>query len=182
MPNYDVEYPEAYEAAIARNIRNNAAKTFFKTYPRANEVLDYLDQQVRERGNEFANSLLDTFEKYGKLSPKQMQAAERMIDNAAKRLAEYKAKEAANAVDVPEGRIEITGEVVSLKAQHGDYGVQHKALIKDDRGFKVWGSVPNAIIDDVEKGSRVKLTATVVQSNDKGFGFYKRPAKAEILK
>ena len=100
MPNYDVQYPEAYEAAIARNIRNNAAKTFFRTYERASEVLGYLDQQAN-RGNEFATSLLDTFEKYGKLSPKQMQAAERMIDNAAKRLAEYKAKEAANAVDVP---------------------------------------------------------------------------------
>jgi hypothetical protein len=116
-----------------------------------------------------------------------MQAAERMIDNAAKRLSEWKAKEAANAVDVPEGRIEITGEVVSIKHQDGDYGVATKLLVKDDRGFKVWGSAPKSIDDTFShtptlvKGARVKLTATVTQSDDKGFGFYKRPAKAEII-
>jgi hypothetical protein len=180
MPNYDVEYPDAYEAAIARNIKANAQKTFFKTYPRANEVLNYLDQQA-EKGNLFANDLLTAFERYGKLSPKQMQAAERGMDNAAKRLAEWKAKEAEAVVEVPEGRIEITGEIKTLRIDDGEFGTQLKTLILDDRGFKVWGTVPKAIYDDVEQGARVTLTATVTKSDDKGFGFFKRPAKAALI-
>jgi hypothetical protein len=97
---------------------------------------------------------------------------------------------------VVEGRIVITGEVLSEKWQTSDYGEQHKMLVRDDRGFKVWGSVPAAIemsrfhdadgmyqeIPGVEKGSRVTFTATVEASrDDESFGFFMRPSKAELL-
>jgi hypothetical protein len=94
-------------------------------------------------------------------------------------------------------------------------------LVKDDRGFKVWGSIPSCLqlfdievseeieADHVErirnnghdvkhvdgkwilttqqqrsldKGDRVRFTATVTPSNDDAkFGFYKRPTKAELV-
>lgn len=80
----------------------------------------------------------------------------------------------------PTGRIVITGEVVSVKSQHGAYGPQFKMLVKDDRGFKVWGTIPNAIYPSA--GCRVSFTASVEPSNDDNkFGFYKRPSKANIL-
>ena len=113
-------------------------------------------------------------------------AAEREIENA-------------NAEPVVAGRQTITGVVVSTKLVDGYYGDVFKMLVKDDRGFKVWGTVPQAIIDEavyqtqirfgpdtsydygVLKGQRVTFTATVEASNDDDkFGFFKRPTKAAI--
>ena len=43
-----------------------------------------------------------------------------------------------------------------------------------------WGSVPSSI--DVDKDDVVRFTATVEKSSDDPlFGFFKRPAKAEVL-
>lgn len=86
-----------------------------------------------------------------------------------------------SGADVEEGRIVITGEVLAFKWQSSDYGETLKMLVQDDRGFRVWGSVPKGL-DDAERNSRISFTATVQQSNDSTkFGFFKRPAKAEIL-
>lgn len=83
--------------------------------------------------------------------------------------------------DAPEGRITITGIILAFKWQYSQYGDTLKMLVQDDRGFRVWGSVP-ASLDDAERESRVTFTATVQASDrDTKFGFFKRPAKAEII-
>ena len=75
----------------------------------------------------------------------------------------------------------ITGTVLSFKWQGSDYGDVLKMLVQDDRGFRVWGSVP-ASLDDAERESRISFTATVSQSDrDTKFGFFKRPTKAAII-
>lgn len=115
------------------------------------------------------------------------------------------------AEPVAVGRVTITGEIVSTRVQEGHYGyrptVIHKCLVKDDRGFKVWGTMPSSIADDLYnrwyeaikadgaypgdfgrdywlkdvKGQRVTFTATVTASDDDDrFGFFKRPTKAAI--
>lgn len=90
------------------------------------------------------------------------------------------AEEAALAVDCPEGRVTVTGEVISTKLQASDFGQQLKMLVKDDTGYKVWGTVPSTL--DVERGNRVKFSAQVEPSkDDTKFGFFKRPTKAEKL-
>ena len=83
--------------------------------------------------------------------------------------------------DAPEGRVVITGTVLAFKRQESIYGDVLKMLVQDDRGFRVWGSVPSSL-DDAERESRITFTATVTAS-DKGskFGFFKRPAKAAVL-
>jgi hypothetical protein len=90
----------------------------------------------------------------------------------------------ANAVPVAEGRGEVVGEVLTVKTQDSFYGygrVEVKMLVADDRGFKVWGTLPAALAD-ANRGSRVRFTATLQQSrDDEAFGFFKRPAKAELL-
>ena len=70
-------------------------------------------------------------------------------------------------------------------------------VVKDDRGFKVYGTVPQAIIDEavprphslgaqvwdyeVLKGQRITFSATVQASDDDDkFGFFKRPTKAAL--
>lgn len=98
------------------------------------------------------------------------------------------------ATAVIEGRIAITGEVLTVKFQDNDYGGAMKMLIRDDRGFKLWGTRPRSLDGDydpndrqrwipgAEKGDRVTFTATIERSgDDETFGFFKRPTKASII-
>jgi hypothetical protein len=88
--------------------------------------------------------------------------------------------EKAQAEDVPEGRQQIEGQVLSVKEYDGDFGEVWKMLIKADSGWTVFGTVPRAL--DVEKGERVRLTATIKPSKkDRTHGYYSRPAKAEVV-
>lgn len=95
------------------------------------------------------------------------------------------AKAAAEAI--VDGKQIITGEVISTKWVDEVYAYGQRILkmvVKDDRGFKVWGTVPRSIIeanDDALKGQRVTFSATVQASKDDDkFGFFKRPTKAAI--
>jgi hypothetical protein len=116
------------------------------------------------------------------LSEKQLEA---LLKVPARR-AEWAARDAerdaqrAAAEDCPTGRVEITGEVVKTDTQENDFGTRWVMTVRDDRGFLVWGTEPSSI--NVEKGNRVRFTATVtVSDRDPKFGFYKRPAKAEVI-
>jgi len=82
--------------------------------------------------------------------------------------------------DVPEGRLVITGTLLAMKYQDSLYGQILKMLVQDDRGFRVWGSVPAGL--DANRNDRIQFTAAVTQSNDDSkFGFFKRPTKATVL-
>lgn len=101
---------------------------------------------------------------------------------AVRRIMEQSAKDAAESAPVIEGRIAITGKVLSVKEHFNAYGSALKILVKDDRGFKVWGTLPSAIAGQGCKDKRVTFTATVkVSDDDETFGFYSRPVKAELL-
>lgn len=125
-------------------------------------------------------------ERYGDVSTKQVEFVESLLTRltaAEERLAEREAQAAnlqAEGVEVPTGRIVVEGEVVSTKWVDSGYGSTQKMLVKNEAGWKVWGSVPSSI--EVDKGTRVRFTATVERSNDDSlFGFFKRPSKAEVL-
>ena len=112
----------------------------------------------------------------GDLVRLQKYAQEQQQSEREKRDAAHEAGE-----DAPEGRIVITGIVLAFKLQSSQFGDTLKMLVQDDRGFRVWGSVPKSL-DDAERESRITFTATVTASDrDAKFGFYKRPTKAEIL-
>ena len=105
----------------------------------------------------------------------------RFLDGEAAKAADAKAAEAGEVEPVPTGRVVITGEVIGISERYSDYGVTYKLTVKDDRGFKVWVTRP-AAISDADRGDRVTLTATVEpSSDDKYFGFGKRPTKASVL-
>jgi hypothetical protein len=184
----EIEHPEAYGAAIKRNMIANARKTWLKNQERATEIDNWIDINVVD--NKFAKSLFDALANYGKLSPKQSDAVLKIIDGDAAKKAEWAKQreiENANAEPIVAGKQVITGEVMSLKTQYSQYGEVTKMLVKDDRGFKVFGTVPQAIWDaayelDIEvKGQRVQFTATVEASKDDNkFGFFKRPTKSQL--
>lgn len=109
---------------------------------------------------------------------------ERAPEIAAEKAA-AKALEMANAKPVPrsEGRVLVKGEVLSIKEQELMYGVQIRMLVKSEDGFKLFGSVPSAILDKVERGSVVEFNASIKPSDDdKFFGFFSRPSKAKVIK
>lgn len=79
------------------------------------------------------------------------------------------------------GRVRITGKVVSTKQQHTRYGTVTKVTVHDDRGFRVWGTLPSAVWD-ADPGDVIAFTATVsISDRDPEFGFFKRPADAEYV-
>jgi len=83
-------------------------------------------------------------------------------------------------VPVTNDRIRIKGDVLSKKDVYNDYGCATKAIIWDERGFKVYGTLPAAILD-AEIGSVVEFEAKVsAAQDDENFGFYSRPTKAAI--
>lgn len=90
-----------------------------------------------------------------------------------------KAEAQAQLTQVVEGKQEIVGVVLSQYWKDTDYGMRQVMVVLDDRGFKVWGSVPASI--DPKDGYRVKFNAGVTAGNEFGFGFFSRPSKAEIL-
>jgi hypothetical protein len=97
------------------------------------------------------------------------------------------ARDAARAVEVPEptvtapeGRLTVTGTVVSIKAQETMYGYVTRATIKvtTPEGYWMgWGTAPSG--SGWERGQTVAVTATFTRSTDKPhFAFYKHPRVA----
>ena len=91
-----VEHPAAYEAAIKRNIINNATKTFYKTYPDASDIVQFLISNS-ERNSFYAN-LLGSLNSYGKLTEKQVLAVRKSITTLAERKAQWIAQAAEKNV------------------------------------------------------------------------------------
>jgi hypothetical protein len=126
----------------------------------------------------FTEDLRDAVERWGSLTPRQTDALKSRVERDAARAS--RADEVA--VPVVEGRGPIEGEVVRIKLQESAYGQSLKMLVVDDRGFKVWGTIPTSIKADVTRGARVRFEATVTaKSGEVGFGFFSRPTKAVIL-
>ena len=197
-----IENEEAYEAAKHRNIVNNARKTWFKKTERAAEIDDWLF--ANRFKSEFAESLFKSlYEDWGKLSWKQCEAVLKCIDGQVERQAKWDAKQKAEhaaAEPIENGKQQIAGEILSIKTKDGVYGLEIKMIVKDDRGFKVWGTVPSKLdnkayesslaSDDWNggdylqwlKGKRVSFSANLEASEDDiKFGFYKRPTKVSLM-
>ncbi|MCC3292617.1 hypothetical protein [Arthrobacter sp. zg-Y1110] len=157
-------------------------------YRRAIELNPAAEKWREEFGND--PFLADVWEKAFKyeLSEKQLAAVGNTFDRRQER-ADAKAAVIANAVEVPEGRYEINGEVLSTKLKETDYGTTLKMTVRDERGFKVHGTVPSALFDDLADrpgaggltGKKVLFTAAVKHSDEKGFGYFSRPSKAKLV-
>lgn len=154
--------------------------------------------------NDFMESLYSQMaRKNGALSEKQLAAIKRGMVKRAEFAAERAAEDAkfADAEDVPEGHAQtITGEILSCKFKHSDFGGAYKIVVRDDRGFKIYGTLPRRIEEMFEsfrydadqaldesvsqeaKGKRITFVAQTEQSkDDTKFGFFKRPRQAVLL-
>ena len=165
---------------------------------------------------EFYRDLTKRFNREANITDKQVALAikleterpdreQRDADRAAQRQAE---EDAAAPIpdDVKGNRVVLTGKVATVQFRDNDFGGAFKLLLIEDRGFKVWGTCPEALLDaaveeiqtrhdagefepgqtpsgaDALKGRRVQFTARVEPSDDDPqFGFFSRPTKPAIL-
>ncbi len=96
--------------------------------------------------------------------------------------AEREAAPTAPALPCPEGRVEIEGVVTSFRAHDNGYQTVLKMTVAADDGWRVWVTCPAAIEEQVERGDRVRFTATVTRSDDdETFGWAKRPTRADVV-
>lgn len=149
----------------------------------ANPDLAWMDSDDPEdvpeatRHNEFVLDVARKLRRYGELSDKQVNAVrssiQRDIERAAKRAAE-------KWVRIPqEGRIEVTGVILSTKWIENDFGTTEKMLLKVDHGdgaYKLWMTVPSKA-GYVEAGDQITVRVKIERSrDDETFGFGSRPS------
>lgn len=136
-------------------------------------IVDDIAYRLRNTGSISAKQIALVF----KIQKQEAERAERRREQEAKAAALL-----AAGVQVPEGRVTVTGTVLSKKGQDTAYGFVVKMLVESDEGWKVWGTVPRSIEDDVERGVTVTFTATITRSDDDPvFGFFKRPTNPAVL-
>ncbi len=162
-----IENHAAYDRAVHRNILNNARKTFMKR-ERAQDVVNWLHTA---RGN-FAASLLESLNTYGKLTDKQFAAVLRCIEGDAARKAEWESKRqeaASKSLYVGEEGKRIRLENVQVEAvitmeatrfSYYDRDEQEVYLLRDADGNRlVWRSKKYDV--GISKGDVINLVATV---------------------
>lgn len=143
----------------------------------------------------FRHNFVSIINRKGETSDKFVAAILRDKARTEEREAEKQAEQ-ATASPVETGKQVITGRVLTTKVQDGYYGSTMKMLVADDRGFKVWGTAPEALFSHLEtlefqdsykamlkaQEVRVRFNATVEASDDDpSFGFFKRPTKLEVV-
>lgn len=153
-------------------------------YPEAVEILwDYQGENI------FIQDVAARFGKKGYLSQRQadtvVYAHKRDLDRAKRNVADEP------KVPAPEGNgIEITGKVLKVASQDNGWNVREVMTVLDERGFKVWGTVPSSIhwVEEdgdrrpIQRGDLVTFVANVTRSDrDESFGFFKRPRNAYLV-
>lgn len=178
----DVDRLRKRAAAERANARVRAAVDAWLADDAANlEAVEYAE--ATREANYFHADLLRKLKQYGPWSVRQRDAVLRNKVKDAVKAAEREAEAALPVAPVPEvdGRLTVTGTVVSCYFKDDDYGGRTVMVVRDDRGFKVWGTRPGSLWT-VEVGDRVRFDAAVTRSDrDESFGFFKRPTKASVL-
>ena len=178
---YEKTRMEKYIKAIRiRRNRRIALRKFVAAHPIEARLLS------KYRTDNFFRSLRGQLIYRGELTERQMAA---LLVSAARQERfenERAAREAARAAEPknpsPEGKVEVEGEVLHTRSQDSEWGIQYKMLVKADGGFRVWSTVPRAILDRIETGSRIRFTATLKRSpDDESFAFASRPSRADIV-
>lgn len=128
---------------------------------------------------------------YGAVSEKQLAFVSKILTQLDERFAEQERRNAEIAAaktesgPAPEGRVAVEGTVTKLDTRENAYtgGVRMVMTVTLDNGARVWGTIPAAIVEQVEQGARVAFTATFERdSDDETFAFISRPTKASIIR
>ena len=72
-------------------------------------------------------------------------------------LSQYKDLEWSEIVPSTEERVEFSGKILNTKYQENQFGGSLKMLFQDERGFKLWGSVPNKLLEENLENLKIKF-------------------------
>lgn len=131
--------------------------------------------------NSFVQDVLSKLNQYGSLSERQVAAVLKSLARdvevaSGKALAALETK--GNA---PEGRVTVTGVILSTKVVEGFYGATVKMLLKLENNSRVWLTAPSKTVAD--RGDTITVTATFeVSKDDVSFAFGKRPTLVSVVK
>jgi hypothetical protein len=200
---YDNNYADkwenpAYVAAVKANIRNNANKTFLKSYERAEEISDYLEKIYSDLQNSdrspvsFLEKLSASLREYGKLSPKQYESVCKVIDAAQKKRDSLKSaiqdqKNHAESIGVKSEKFESTvtvKKIITIKVtqfSRYDSDEAHIYIFNDqDNNAFVWktknilSNTANEFAWNLENDNAVKEgDVIVIKASIKAYTEYK---------
>jgi hypothetical protein len=177
---------ELYEANVAKRKAHAEA---YKEWQNAGSDEDSAPSYPQSsRDEDTVLEMIGKLIKYGSLSEKQLNFMGVLLKRIAKapEIAAARAAEleAAKPVPVVEGRVEVKAKVLSIK-QPEDYDQfpSVKMLIQHADGWKLWGRVPAAVVDEIERGDEIEFVARIqVSDKDPKFGFINRPSRARLIK
>jgi hypothetical protein len=121
--------------------------------------------------------------RYGNLSENQWKFLNSLVEQIASWEEKKKEEEEKKELipDAPEGKVTISGTILSAKVKEDFYGYHYKMLVESDEGWKVWSTVPKSL-GTVNKGEKIQFNANLTRSeNDRSFAFAKRPSKAKRI-
>ena len=183
----------AYERAIARNIRDNAYKTWSRTHEDFADLHNYLDWAYETLGNDsFLWKMADSLSQYGKLTEKQTQAVRDSLARSNARKAEraaaiesQKKLDRDNSGYVGELKQRLVFKHLTCVHTTGwetDYGYTFLYVCSDEEQNKIIMKVTTD--QGIEKGDVFDVKATVVEHSERD-GVKQtrinRPADLEIL-
>lgn len=130
-------------------------------------------KKPEHQGNSFVRDVLNKLDQYGELSERQIEC----VIGSLARDAAFAAKRAAEpqpVAPVAEGRVEVSGEVLTFKTQESMYGLTTKMLVRLSDLNKIWVTMPSAY--DLHKGDKLTMKVTLTRSDkDPHFAFGSRP-------
>lgn len=158
----------------------NARVKFLEANPAFAAAVEQAKGELHAK-NTFVADVISKLNQYGSLSERQVAA----VIKSLARDVENASRKAAEAVEVkgdaPEGRVTVTGVILSTKVVEGFYGSTVKMLLKLENNSRVWLTVPSK--SGAERGDTITVTATFeVSKDDKSFAFGKRPSLVGVVK
>ena len=174
-----IQNEAAYAAGAKRNIMANARKTFFRTYEDAQAIEDLIaagrtyDDFGSPSGYKegFIGAMAQAYDRFGKLSPKQVDACRKIIADRAARKAEWAAKDAElNAKRRWIGEVgqkvvvELTlKKVIEIQRQkfgYYDSGVSYLLILEDaEQNVVIYKGTAAAL--NIAEGESVKIKAVI---------------------
>ena len=183
---YRVSTIQKIAARIRRQAKapaKRAAAAKARRQERAREIRIYIGERpllqaaLAGATNKIIRDIARNLRTYGSLTPKQEELVAKLVTQDIERAEEIE-------ITPPEGRHTVEGEIIKIKEVPGyAYGqTDLKMIVKvttDEGTFRLYGALPRALWG-VDTGTKIRYTATIEPKED-GFGFFKRPTKAEEI-
>jgi hypothetical protein len=181
-----IEHPAQYAAVTRQRIIANAKITFCRTYPDANQIIEWVESfkeydysGIISYPANFGGSLSRAFDTYGKLTEGQVNAVRKIMATQAARKAEWASKEAAlNAnrehIGVVGQKVTITLTVKHIVELESIYGANYIHICEDafhnviiykgkSESFPRKGETATVVATVKEHGVRDGVKQTIIQ-------------------